>query len=328
VSATRVCDAHSDLLTDCAVRAHEADPFGRRWLPALRAGGVGLQVAAVYADPHGPAPERQLAAFERIGAAHPEAVTLVRTRAELEASRRAGTVGLVLALEGLGPLDGDPRGAERWWERGVRAFGLTWSDGNAFAGGCAGPPARGLTPRGRELLARLAGLGAAVDLAHASDATCADVLERWTGPPPLVSHTGCRSLVPIARNAPDEVLREVGRRGGVVGIMALAFAVAGGRAGGLSSVADHVDHARAVAGRDGVGLGTDFCEQVEEAFGPGHRWAGGTDDGSSRAVAGLESHADLPALVRHLAGRGLPDPDLRAVAGGNLERALRCALPA
>lgn len=71
----------------------------------------------------------------------------------------------------------------------------------------------------------------------------------------------------------------------------------------LEDVADHLDHLRAVAGIDHVGIGSDF-------------------DGIESTPAGLESVARFPALLAELARRGWSDADLAKVAGENVLRAL------
>jgi membrane dipeptidase len=72
----------------------------------------------------------------------------------------------------------------------------------------------------------------------------------------------------------------------------------------VSMVADHIDHIRAVAGVDSVGLGSDF-------------------DGIDATTAGLDAVDKFPALLAELARRGWSDDDLAKVAGGNLLRAMR-----
>jgi len=71
----------------------------------------------------------------------------------------------------------------------------------------------------------------------------------------------------------------------------------------LAEVADHIDHIRAVAGVDHVGLGSDF-------------------DGVSETPAGLDGVDKYPALLAELARRGWSDDDLGKVAGGNLLRVM------
>jgi membrane dipeptidase len=74
----------------------------------------------------------------------------------------------------------------------------------------------------------------------------------------------------------------------------------------LSEVADHVEHVRAVAGIDHVGIGSDF-------------------DGSTRVVEGLEDVSTFPALFAELARRGWGDEELAQLAGENILRVMRVA---
>jgi membrane dipeptidase len=74
----------------------------------------------------------------------------------------------------------------------------------------------------------------------------------------------------------------------------------------LAQVADHVEHAREVAGVDHVGIGGDF-------------------DGTDEVPAGLEDVAGYPRLVAELAGRGWSAAELEALTGRNVLRVLRDA---
>ena len=73
----------------------------------------------------------QEAELRRAIEANAERVCLVRAREELEDPR----VRIVLSMEGVEPLDGDPDAFDEWYERGVRSVGLTWNHANEFAGG-------------------------------------------------------------------------------------------------------------------------------------------------------------------------------------------------
>jgi membrane dipeptidase len=74
----------------------------------------------------------------------------------------------------------------------------------------------------------------------------------------------------------------------------------------LQQVADHIEHARDVAGVDHVGIGSDF-------------------DGIDTVPEGLEDVSKFPQLFAELIRRGWNDADLKKLAGGNLLRALRAA---
>jgi len=74
----------------------------------------------------------------------------------------------------------------------------------------------------------------------------------------------------------------------------------------LAEVADHVEHVRAVAGIDHVGLGGDF-------------------DGVESLPQGLEDVSRYPALIAELLDRGWSEADCGKLACGNLLRAKRGA---
>ena len=71
-------------------------------------------------------------------------------------------------------------------------------------------------------------------------------------------------------------------------------------------MADHIDHVRAVAGIDSIGIGGDY-------------------DGIPFAPPGLEDVTGYPALFTELARRGYTQADLEKISMGNAMRALRAA---
>lgn len=72
----------------------------------------------------------------------------------------------------------------------------------------------------------------------------------------------------------------------------------------VTDVADHIDHAVALAGVEHVGLGSDF-------------------DGVGSVPVGLDDVSCYPALVEELLRRGYDERELRAILGGNLLRVWR-----
>jgi membrane dipeptidase len=72
----------------------------------------------------------------------------------------------------------------------------------------------------------------------------------------------------------------------------------------IAQVADHVEHAREVAGADHIGLGGDF-------------------DGVDLLPDGLSDVSGYPRLLQELADRGWNGPDLEKLTGRNMLRVLR-----
>ena len=248
----------------------------------------------------------------------------MRTVADLD--ELDGRIGLVLSLEGCEPLGADPGSIDVFHELGVRMVGLTWNRRNAFADGCTEPPGGGLSAAGRELVDRMVELGIAIDLAHASEQTFSDVLERSGDSPVLVSHAGCRGVHDIPRNVSDDQLRALAERDGVLGAMLIPFAV--GEPATLDRAIDHIEHAASVMGDRGVALGGDFTVQLEGATGIGRPDPLIPAGLLATGVEGLAGPEDYPALVDALRRRGWDGERLEGLLRGNLLRVLRRALPA
>ena len=72
----------------------------------------------------------------------------------------------------------------------------------------------------------------------------------------------------------------------------------------LAQVADHIEHIRAVAGIDHVGIGGDY-------------------DGTTQLPEGLEDVSCYPALIAELLDRGWSQDDCRRLSCGNILRVMR-----
>jgi membrane dipeptidase len=325
-----IVDAHNDLLLelvlsreegkfgDLVLRTGDERLFDRYWLPRLEAGGVGIQICPLYAaeKKYEHPRERVLAQeaeFRRLLDENADRVSQVRTRADLEDPR----LRLMLSMEGVEGLEGDPAAFEDWWERGVRSASLTWNHPNEFAGGIE-TPEQGLTAHGRTLVRRFAELGVVLDLAHAAEQTWRDVIDE--GVPFSVTHAGCRAVFDHPRNLADWQLEALAERGGVLGVMAIRFFI-DPAAPTLSRWVDHLDHAVSVMGVEHVGLGADFVDQVVSS--------GLSPDGkSSLGIDGFTRPDEYPALVSALRARGYDGERLEAIESGNWMRVLRETLPA
>lgn len=329
---TTIVDAHTDLLLELVHRRAEPDPFGSHWLPALRDGGVGLQICPTYAADMESLPEialrrvlEQVQAFHRACRDHADTVAPVRWKEDVDGDR----LGLLLSMEGMEPLGYDPGLIDVFFELGVRMGSLTWNRRNPFADGAAEPPHGGLSRLGRQLVDRMVELGIVVDLAHSSERTFWDVIERVDGAPVIVSHAACRAVHDSPRNLRDEQLEAIAASGGVLGIMLVPIFIDPER-WQIDRAVEHVLHAVEVMGAEHVGLGGDFIQQIARALGlvlpPDAMLPGGMP--VDAAIEGLAGPADYPNLVTALRERGLDGEHLDAVLGNSFRRVLRTVLPA
>ncbi|NIJ05701.1 dipeptidase [Frigoribacterium faeni] len=289
-------------------------------IPKLRAGGVVGQFWSVFVPADEPDPVRttlqQIDLAHRIVDRYPDDLAFARTAADVRSAVASGRIASLLGAEG-GHSIGDDLAVLRVLARlGVRYMTLTHNDDTPWADSATGAhPHGGLTDRGREVVAEMERIGMLVDLSHTSPATMRDALDVATQPV-VFSHSSTVAVADHPRNVPDDVLRRLPDNGGVVMITFVPQFVSRDYADWLeagsteeappvsvSDVADHVDHARDVAGAAHLGLGGDY-------------------DGTPVLPPDLRDVSRYPVLAAELRRRGWSADDLRALAGGNVLRVL------
>lgn len=228
------------------------------------------------------------------------ALTLVRTRADLERALQTKTLGGVLALEGLHALENDVDNVDRLFDAGYRIAGLVHQFDNELGGSSQGVKRGGLTPFGREVVERMEKRGMIIDLAHASPQLLRDVVA-IAKRPLLVSHTGVRGTCDRPRNLSDEEVRLIASTGGVIGIGFWSGAVCGGDA---KAIAKSIRHATNLVGVSHVALGSDF-------------------DGDKMPF----DTTGLVQITDALLTNGFSEAEIAAIMGGNVIRMLREGLP-
>lgn len=287
----------------------------------------------------------QIDALHRLVRRFPERLGLARTADEVERVAASGRIASMIGVEG-GHCIGGSLGVLRILARlGAGYLTLTHNDDTPWADSATGEhPHGGLTGFGEEVVLELNRSGVLVDLSHVSDDTMRQAIE-VSRAPVIFSHSSAKALCDVARNVPDDVLEQVGRSGGVVMVTFVpAFVAPDGPAAfeagwrrtrelraehpedpgavrtameawfssnpdvpaTVGQVADHIDHVRAVAGIDHIGVGSDF-------------------DGAGTMPDGLTDVSCYPALFSELAARGYDDDALRKIAGRNLLRVMRAA---
>ncbi|WP_206073172.1 dipeptidase [Erythrobacter colymbi] len=232
-------------------------------------------------------------------------VRLIRTAQDLAAmlaARRADPAvrGAYLGLEGADGTSYRIENLGRLFGAGFRTTELCHYTDTAFAGSSSGISGGGLTAFGREAVQELDRLGMMIDLAHASLRTVSDVLA-LSSRAPLVTHTGSASCHHDPKCLPDELLREIAARGGIIGLGFVPDYVGEGELDAISRVLDHMI---AALGPQAVALGSGFCALAQPV--PVHH---------------------LPRITEALLRSGHDEGVIAQVMGGNVIRYLSENLP-
>jgi membrane dipeptidase len=161
---------------------------------------------------------RNIDALHRMIAANEDVIELALCAADVERIAAKGKIAGILHLTRCA-IDDDLAMLRMYHALGVRAIQIAYDDGEpSWVDGCQMPPvAHGLTPFGREVIGEMNRLGLLVDLAHASDASYAAVLDVSTQPV-ISSHAAARARCNVWRNLTDGTMRRIAAGGGQLGL--------------------------------------------------------------------------------------------------------------
>lgn len=271
------------------------------------------------------------AAFTRAVAGQRRDLVVAEDAAAIGRAWATGSIALYLSLESATPVGDRLDDVDLLWGAGIRSMGLTYNTRNRLGDGLLSPEDGGLTPFGRDVVARMNDLGMLVDLGHAGDRTSLDAAAATTRPL-VISHAGARALWPSPRMKPDEVIRACAQTGGLIGIEAAPHTTIAleHRRHDIDAVMAHVEYCLELVGEDHVALGPDTFFGDHRGLHDLHPLTlPSPEHPLVPFVLGLENpgecHRNAAAwMIRH----GYDDGPIEKVLGTNVRRLVDAALPA
>lgn len=224
---------------------------------------------------------------------------------ELENALLTGRRAVILSIENGAALGGRLSRVEEVAREGVRLLTLTWFRENEL--GCGSGCGTGhLKPFGYEVLKECRRVGIVPDISHLSDDGVADVFAADDGVL-IATHSDARAVTDHYRNLTDEMIAELVRRKGLIGInFAKDFLHTPGEAASLDDVYRHISY---------------FLERGCE-----RTLCFGSDFDGAHLPSGIDSIAGIPPLFAYLQKRGLPDALLYDIFFENALRFFKGAL--
>ena len=329
----QVFDGHNDVLS--RIWSAEVDPVTQFPKPGMhintpdaKAGGFAGGFFALYSPQRRAAfdfkgfrggamplsaaiaqPEALQSVIAEIGIAQQLAraalIRLCTDASGIEAAMADGIPAALLHLEGAECIDRELYVLDALHALGLRSLGPVWSrptiwgDGVPFGYDQDGDTGPGLTADGKRLIARCAELGMVVDTSHLTMKGFWEIGEM--GLPLVATHSNAFDICPVTRNLTKAQLKAIGESGGMAGLnYATVFLSPEGWKTGRATLDDCLRQLDAMiegAGEDHVGLGSDF-------------------DGAP-LPEGMESCADLPALVTAMERHGFGADLVRKLCHGN-----------
>lgn len=265
MSPCAVIDLHCDTLTDYAP-SREADtmddaakalslsalPDGVHWAQCFAVfipdEVRGADAVAFY--------ERWRGEFVRQTEKLSDRVLPCRNAADIERAWASGRTAALLTVENGSVLAGDIDRVEALKRDGVCAVTLTWNGANELGSGHETDG--GLTAFGVRAVRELERRGILVDASHLNDRGFFDLLS-VAEKPFVATHSNARAVCSHKRNLTDEMIREMARRGCLIGLNYYTdFLRDGGAKCTLDDLLRHIAHFFELGAQNCLALGSDF----------------------------------------------------------------------
>jgi membrane dipeptidase len=262
---------------------------------------------------------------------HQDFVVRGETLDDIRRAKENGQIAFIASLEAATAIENEVDRLDILYGLGIRSSGIAYSEANTLGSGLKEARDGGLTEFGRQAVRRMNKLGIAIDISHSGDQTSMDTIEA-SEKPIFITHAGARGLWNTKRMKPDEVLKAMAAKGGVIGIEAAPHTTLTQKhpKHSIESYMEHFEYCADLVGIDHVAFGPDtlFGDHV----GLHHYFAKQLSIKSAHGaqafeeveyVDGIENPAEaFPNIVRWMVKHDYSDGDIAKAIGGNVMRVL------
>ncbi len=308
-----IFDGHSDIFADVTIKRLEGETnvLRNHHLRRLKKGGVEGSIFVIWIDPpydKQPVPRsKEIMKAIRDEMAETEDFVIVHNTAEMEKAKAEGKFYIYIGLEGVSYIGSDVDKIDELYDFGARHCMLTWNETNDLATGAQGDPDRGLTEAGVKAVKKIQQLGMLMDVSHLNDKSFWDVMRVATGPV-IASHSNARALSNAARNLTDDMLMEIKKTGGLVGMNSFNLFVSQEiESQRIERLVDHIVYISDKIGVEHVGFGFDFFEFLNPAGMSSY------SDQDTSYTRGLEDATKVPELLRLMEKAGFNKEEMEAI---------------
>lgn len=314
----KIADLHCDTVSRLYAYVQSGKKASLRQNPfqvdleKMKKGQYGLQNFAIYVDlqkerdPY-EAAKAQLTLFKEQMRENRDCIRQVVCQDDMEENDKTGRMSALLTMEEGEICGGDIAKLHEFYAAGIRMMTFTWNYKNSL-GYPASPQEPdgkngGLTEKGIIFLQEMEHLGIIPDVSHLSEQGFYDVCQ-YSRRPFVASHSNAYSLCPHPRNLSDDMIRQIGEHGGLIGVnyygTFLDTLKENHGYSTVSRIADHILQMIHTGGLNCVALGSDF-------------------DGIDEKLE-LTDCSRMELLWQELKHRGLTEREIDAVTSGNVYR--------
>lgn len=201
----------------------------------------------------------------------PDRLLRIERGGQFAEAKASGRIGVLLGFQNATIVESSVQNLDALYKEGTRCIQLTYNSRNLLGDGCTERTNAGLSDFGIAVVERMNELRIVVDLSHCGEATSRDGITFSTRPPAF-THTMCKAIYDHVRATPDDLIKAIAEKGGMVGIATLGYFIGPTAETNFDDYLRHVDHAVKVAGIDHVGLASDYSIRGIEATRTRENW--------------------------------------------------------
>lgn len=301
--------------------------WSRRIFEEMRAGGVGaVHVTIAYWEDFRETVGR-IVEWNRRFEEFSDLIAPAGSAAEVRRARAQGKTAILFGAQNCSPIEDDIGLVQVVHDLGLRFMQLSYNNQSLLATGCYEREDPGLTRMGREVIREMNRVGLVVDMSHSAERSTLEAIEA-SERPIAITHANPHAWHPALRNKSDDVLRALGASGGMLGLSLYPHHLKEGTDCPLASFCEMAARAAEIMGVDGLGLGSDLCQDQPDSIVEWMRngtWTKALDygEGSARQAgfppqpAWFRGNRDFGNIAEGLREAGFNDSEVEKIMGGN-----------
>jgi len=181
-----------------------------------------------------------------------------KTFQDIERAHQEKKTAIFFGFQNCSPIEDDIGLVESVHKMGARFMQLTYNNQSLLATGCYEKTDSGVTRMGKEVIKEMNRIGVVIDMSHSAEKSTLDAME-LSSKPIAITHANPSFWFTAKRNKSNEVLKELAKSGGILGLSLYPHHLKDTSNCTLESFCEMAAQTAELMGIKHIGIGSDLC---------------------------------------------------------------------
>jgi len=181
-----------------------------------------------------------------------------KTFQDIERAHQEKKTAIFFGFQNCSPIEDDIGLVESVHKMGARFMQLTYNNQSLLATGCYEKTDSGVTRMGKEVIKEMNRMGVVIDMSHSAEKSTLDAIE-ISSKPIAITHANPSFWFAAKRNKSNEVLKELAKSGGILGLSLYPHHLKDTSNCTLESFCEMAAQTAELMGIKNIGIGSDLC---------------------------------------------------------------------